>query len=367
MFSIAPRSAGAAAPAKLRPLPSLPAERGPFPSGSSSWEPQPDGIHQRPSSRSLIGPRGLQIALGALWLLDGVLQLQSFMFTRAFSQTVLGPVAAGQPRVLGVPILWFAHLVGSHPVLWNTAFAVIQIAIGVGLLIPRTVRPALIASVVWAGGVWCFGEGLGGILTGSASPLTGAPGAVLVYGLLGVIAWPWGGRWDIRRGARAAWAALWCTCAVLWLLPAERAGGAVRSAITAAVPGAPSWLHGLLDRLAGAAGGHGSVIALTISAVSVLIGLGVYSKRPVPFVITGGVLAAAMWIAGQSAGGLLSGQSTDPNIGPLFVLLAVVLLPRAGSTPQETPVPKRSAVWSPLILRGTFRHSGPQNQRVLGA
>jgi hypothetical protein len=290
----------------------------------------------------LIGPRGLQIALGAFWLLDGALQLQSFMFTRAFSQTVLAPAAVGQPRPLAVPILWFAHLVGAHPVQWNIAFAVIQIVTGLGLLIPRTVRPALIASAVWAGSVWCFGEGFGGILTGSASPLTGAPGAVLLYALLGAVAWPWSVRWDFRRGARAVWAALWCGSSLLWLLPAQRSANAVRRTIAAAVPGAPSWLHGGLERLAGAAGGHGLGIALAASAVSALIGLGVYSKRPVLFVLTGVVVAATMWVAGQSAGGLLSGQSTDPNIGPLFVLLAAVLLPRAGSDPPHLGLTNRS-------------------------
>ena len=360
-FSIAPAPAPAAKSARLRRFPSSPPESGRFLRSHAG----PDEQASSATRRSLVGPRGLQISLGAFWLLDGALQLQSFMFTRAFSQTVLGPVAVGQPRALAVPILWFAHLVGSHPAQWNTAFAVIQIAIGLGLLIPRTVRPALIASVVWAGGVWCFGEGFGGILTGSASPLTGAPGAVLVYALLGAVAWPWSVRWDFQRGARAVWAALWCGSSLLWLLPAQRSGSAVRSAIAAAVPGAPNWLHGGLESLAGAAGGHGLVIALTASAVSALIGLGVYSKRPVLFVLTGVVVAAAMWVAGQSAGGLLSGQSTDPNIGPLFVLLAAVLLPRAGSIPHEVSLPKLP---SPGALRSLrVRSGGAPAQKLAGA
>jgi hypothetical protein len=336
-LSIAPPPASAARSSTFRRFPSSPPESGRFLRSHAGRDEQAS----RTARRSLIGPRGLQISLGAFWLLDGALQLQSFMFTRAFSQTVLGPAAVGQPRPLAVPILWFAHLVGSHPVQWNTAFAVIQIAIGLGLLIPGTVRPALIASIVWAGGVWCFGEGFGGILTGSASPLTGAPGAVLLYALLGAVAWPWSVRWDFQRGARAVWAALWCGSSLLWLLPAQRSGSAVRRAITAAVPGAPSWFHGGLERLAGAAVGHGLLIALTASAVSALVGLGVYSKRPALFVLTGVVVAATMWVAGQSAGGLLSGQSTDPNIGPLFILLAAVLLPRAASTPHGADKPIR--------------------------
>ena len=38
--------------------------------------------------------RALQLGLAAIWLLDGVLQYQSFMFTKAFGQ-MLGSTSAG--------------------------------------------------------------------------------------------------------------------------------------------------------------------------------------------------------------------------------------------------------------------------------
>ena len=85
--------------------------------------------------------------------------------------------------------MW-AHFVGPHVAVWNTFFALIQVAIGAGLLFRRTVRPALAVSFFWAFGVWFFGEGLGLIFTGSASALTGAPGSVFMYGLIGMMAWP---------------------------------------------------------------------------------------------------------------------------------------------------------------------------------
>ena len=37
--------------------------------------------------------RALQLGLAAIWLLDGVLQYQSFMFTKAFGQMLGGHVA----------------------------------------------------------------------------------------------------------------------------------------------------------------------------------------------------------------------------------------------------------------------------------
>ena len=133
--------------------------------------------------------RALQLGLAAIWLLDGVLQYQSFMYTKAFGQMLAG-TAAGNPSVIARPITWDATLVEHHLVLINTIFATIQILIGLGIAFRPTVRIALAASIAWAIGVWWFGEGLGGILNGVASPLNGAPGAVIIYALLAVLLWP---------------------------------------------------------------------------------------------------------------------------------------------------------------------------------
>jgi hypothetical protein len=62
--------------------------------------------------------------------------------------------------------------------------------IGLGLLHRRTVKAALALSFAWALIVWWFGEGLGMLVTGTANPLTGAPGAVLPYAVVGLLAWP---------------------------------------------------------------------------------------------------------------------------------------------------------------------------------
>ena len=134
--------------------------------------------------------RTLQIILGLFWLLDAGLQFQPFMFRSSFTTTYLLNNAQNQPDVIRWIIMNVGHFVGPHVAVWNTFFALIQVAIGVGLLFRRTVRPALAVSFFWAFGVWFFGEGLGLIFTGSASALTGAPGSVFIYGLIGVMAWP---------------------------------------------------------------------------------------------------------------------------------------------------------------------------------
>ncbi|MGH7734543.1 MAG: hypothetical protein ACREOE_12790, partial [Gemmatimonadales bacterium] len=51
--------------------------------------------------------RKLQLALAAVWLLDGLLQYQPSMFTRAFPQ-MLGDSAHGNPAVVAAPITWSA-------------------------------------------------------------------------------------------------------------------------------------------------------------------------------------------------------------------------------------------------------------------
>src|SRR5271167_1229253 len=134
--------------------------------------------------------RTLQIILGLFWLLDAGLQFQPFMFRSSFTTTYLLNNAQNQPDVIRWIITNVGHFVGPHVAVWNTFFALIQVAIGLGLLFRRTVRPALAVSFFWAFGVWFFGEGLGLIFTVSASALTGAPGSVFIYGLIGVMAWP---------------------------------------------------------------------------------------------------------------------------------------------------------------------------------
>lgn len=256
------------------------------------------------------------------------------MFTRAFAAQVITPNATGQPRAVGWPVLLAAHLIEPRTVLFNACAASIQLLIGTGLLWRPTVRTALALSFGWALGVWWIGEGLGGILTGSASPLTGAPGAALLYLLAGLIIWPPGGEGGARparggalgeRGTRIAWAMLWLGSAALWLLPADRAPQAVSQAIAAAPSGA-AWLSHIQGAAAAAASGRGLDIAIAAAAVSALIGLSVLLDRwSAPLLTVSVVTALSCWLLGQGLGGMLTGTATDPGTGPLLVLLAVSL------------------------------------------
>jgi hypothetical protein len=270
--------------------------------------------------------RAILSALGVIWLLDGALQFQSFMYSKGFVE-MLTDNAAGQPQWLESSIKWSAHIAGQNLTVWNTLFALIQVAIGLGLLYRPTVKPALVLSFAWAFLVWWFAEAFGMLFMMMASPLTGAPGAVLLYALVGLAVWPTGRPGGVLgvRGTRIAWGALWLVMAWLWLEPQGSSPGA----ITDAIKGAPSGmgrLTSLQHSAANAAAGHGVALGLVLALVSAAIGVAVaLNWHPKPFLIAAIVLNLAYWVLGQGFGGVFTGSGTDPNAGPLFILFACVL------------------------------------------
>jgi hypothetical protein len=270
--------------------------------------------------------RTMQTALGLIWLLDGGLQFQSFMYGKGFIQMLTG-MAAGQPGWLHDSVVWGAQTLQSNQTLWNTLFALTQVVIGLGLLYRPTVKPALALSFFWALIVWWFGEAFGMMFMLMASPLTGAPGAVSLYALVAAIAWPSahpGGLLGVR-GARLAWGGLWLLMAWLWLEAPSSSANAISGAIKAA-PSGMSWLSTVQNWATTATKGNGLPIALVLAALSVAIGLAVAANwHPKPFLALAVVLNLAYWVFGQGFGGIFQGGATDPNAGPLFVLLACAL------------------------------------------
>jgi hypothetical protein len=270
--------------------------------------------------------RAIQTMLGLVWLLDGALQFQSFMYSHGFIQ-MLTQMMPGQPSWLGSSMRWASHIAAGNLDLYNTVFAVTQVLIGLGLLYRRTVRPALAVSFVWALFVWWFGEAFGMLFMNMANPLTGAPGAVLLYGVVGLIVWPNarpGGLLGVR-GARTLWAVLWVLMGSLWLLGVNSTANATTTLINAA-PSGMSWLTTVQDWAANAAQGNGLIIALVLSFASFAIGLAVARNwHARAFLVAAIILNLAYWVLGQGFGGIFNGGATDPNAGPLFVLLACAL------------------------------------------
>ena len=266
--------------------------------------------------------RMLQLTLAVIWLLDGMLQFQPFMFGQGFPRMLAG-TARDNPAALARPVTWSAGFIAHHLTVCNALFAAFEVALGLGIALRRTVRVALACSVAWSLGVWWLGEGLGRTFTGTASPLNGAPGAVILYALLAVVLWP-----SSRASARVLWLALWASMASFALLPASRAPGAASGTFSAMAAGQPGWLSWLDSRIAGVLTGDGLLTSVLLAAA--LAAVAVSTFLPVRFARAGVVLAVAVaafiWLA-EGLGGIFTGSSTDPNSGPLLALVAIAFWP----------------------------------------
>jgi hypothetical protein len=268
--------------------------------------------------------RRLQLALGLLWLLDGALQAQPFMFTSGFATQVIAPAGEGQPELVAAPVHWVSTVIGANPVPWNAAFATIQLLIGAGLLVRPTARAALAASIAWGLGVWYFGEGLSGLLGGDASLSAGAPGSALLLVVLAAAAWP---ERDASRERPSAW--LPFAWAVVWI------AGAVFEA---------------------AQGGSSALVV-----AEYLVGIGALAPRTrVPAAALGLTLSLAFWTLTQSFGSLTSGQATDPNSGPVLALMALAVVAaepmaslsrRAGRRRGSRTAEPAAGIYPPLAPR----------------
>jgi hypothetical protein len=308
------------------------------PASAAGWldrrDGQPSGLAQgwrAPDTR-----RWLQLGLAALWLVDALLQVQSFMFSKAFGQ-MLAATAPGNPAVIAGPITWSARLIEAHPTWTNVAFATVQLFLALGIAWRPTLKLALAASVAWSLGVWWIGEGLGGVLNGTADPVTGAPGAVILYALLAVLLWPTdrAGPFEAARPfgpgpARLAWLALWGSFGYFALLGANRAAQGLHSMMTGMATGEPGWLASLDRGTASLLAGRGTGVSVALAVLFVVIAAGVYlpGRGARGAVALAAAAALPIWVVGENFGGILAGSGTDPNTGPVLLLLAAAYWPR---------------------------------------
>jgi hypothetical protein len=312
-------------------------------SGTTTW-------NVRWRGRPAVTARGIQIALGVIWVLAGLFQLKSFMYTHGIVTEVFGPAAEKQPAWVGSPMKAVDAFYGRDLTVWNTLAAEIQLAIGFALILSRrAVKPALAASFVWAPAVWWFGEGFGGLISNTLpAPLMGAPGAVILYALIGLLVWPTDKR-DARspagagllgdRGGLAVWSVLWGISAALWLVNVNRAKNATSEMIESMAEASPHWLAKAQNWAVHHASGHGTTIAVVLAIVSIAVAVGVWTPLRWPALWIGIALSLAYWLFGQSLGGpFWAGNATDLNSGPLFVLLAVALFPIRQRAPASQPV-----------------------------
>ena len=276
--------------------------------------------------------RNIQIVLGLLWLLDGVLQLQRQMFTSNFANQVIVPNAQSQPLIVRGPIHFAVHIILLHPAFFDACFALIQLSLGVLILYKRTAKYGLLGSIVWGLGVWYFGEGLGGLLTGNASLLMGAPGAALLYAVIALGVLP--SKTEKKEDAKPApwlaiaWVIIWLGGATLQLMQGQNRTTDLASMIGNMASGAPAWLGSLDHTVSQHLALSGNWIIAVLVIVEALIGILIllpHHLRSVA-VIFGTFLALYFWVLGQGLGMYYSGLATDPNTAPLIILLGIAVL-----------------------------------------
>ena len=300
--------------------------------------------------------RFIQVALGIFWLLDGLLQLQRQMFTSHFASLVIAPAAQFEPIFVAGPIHLFIHIFLLHPAIFNSFAALTQLTLGILILLRRTTKIGLIASMAWGLLVWVIGEGYGGIFSGHTSLLMGAPGAALLYIILAIAVLPRVGKKTARPPYWLAfvWAFFWIGGAIYQLLPGQNTVSSLSAMIASNGFSQPGWLASLDFHVGSIINGFGTPLALQsgmhmsanqmammqtegasgywfiLLAALFQLGIGITVFLPRAYRLIGislGIIFSLMfWVIGQSFGRIFTGLATDPNAAPLFIALAVAIV-----------------------------------------
>jgi hypothetical protein len=279
--------------------------------------------------------------------MDAALQVQPLMFTPGANglSGMLQGTAHGNPSWIAHTITWNASVVAHQPILTNTIFAGIQFLIAFGIAWRRTVKPALVLSMVWSIGVWWFAEGLGGLFNGAATPFRGGPGGVLFYALLAVLLWPAEGpnlpfvaAKAVGEGAaKIVWVATWAVLAILTVVGSGRSPRALHNVVADLNSGEPGWLARIDRWMESVLLHNGTWIAVLLAIFCLVIAVSVYAHPKVTQVVLGVALVAFtfIWVGVQDVGGIFAGGATDPNSGLLVILLILVYWPLTVSLDQH--------------------------------
>jgi len=333
------------------------------------------GQHQEERAEQARAPwwkesrRALRVLLGALWIVDGLLQARPTMGP-GFVPDDLRPLLSGEPGWLDSALRWSIRVWSAHPLHVDAATVLVQVGIGLAIVAggdDRLGRMGLWVSIGWGLFVWVFGEGLGGILQHGASFTMGVPGGVLAYVLGGVllllpVRW-----WASRRMARIAalaTAAFFATGAVLQALPANglwRGHTLAQSFSGMVAAGTPSAIAAPMRAMGHLASTHPIVVNAVL--VAMMAGLAAWlgtGRGP-----RGAALAAIVWLGAawwlSQDFGVIGPAATDPNLAlPLALVLGACTFGRPSPAPLElvspaTTKPRRTwrdAAFSPIVFAG---------------
>jgi cytochrome oxidase Cu insertion factor (SCO1/SenC/PrrC family) len=333
---------------------------------------------QFPPPRPVTSPepparRLLRLGFGALWVVDGLLQLQQSM-PLGMPSSVLRPGASTSPE-------WVQRLVGfgveawtRHPTSAAAAAVWIQLGIGMFLLVAprgRWSRLAGLGSMAWGLIVWVFGEAFGGLFAPGLTVLFGAPGGVLLYVVAGgLIALPdraWAGQ-RLGRAITSAVGAFLVLMAVLQAWPGRgfwQGGTRTRPGTLAgmvqqmASTPQPHFISSAVSSFASFDEAHGWGVNLFVVLALSVTGLALLSGRRrllSPTVVALIVLGLADWVLIEDFG-VFGGTGTDPNsmVPMLFLLvtgyLAIVRVPAPVGVSDTDPVEMATSNVAPAARR----------------
>jgi hypothetical protein len=307
----------------------------------------------------------LRRTLGAIWILDGLLQAQPAM-PEGFPTEVIAPAAVGQPQWLAALLHSEAFFWQAHPLDLAAATVLIQVGIGIAIMAGGESvlgRLGLWLSIGWGLTVWVGGEALGGVFGRGSSEIMGAPGAVLLYVVAAALLltptrlWLSGrvALW-IRRGAGA----FFLLGALLESLPAEgfwtRHGLSSMFLEMARLP-QPSWLSTPILTVARSAYADPILLNSVFIVIMLALGLGLISGRAQrTFTVAALIWLALTWWLGQDFGGLGTRVATDPELSPLLAMLLIGAWIRV--RPATAPHGSKKTAFLPKTLRRNLALGG---------
>ena len=299
--------------------------------------------------------RVLRYGFGALWIFDGLLQMQGSM-PASLVGSVISPVEAGEPG-------WLVHLVGvgtaawqRHPIWAASGVVWIQLAIGLWLVLGKSgtfAKVGYILAAAWGMVVWVLGEGLGQLLAPGASWLFGAPGAVVFYviaALLLLAPWSWWQRDRIPRWTLTGLGILLIAFGALEAWPGRGFyGGQIVAMIRQmAANSQPALISGPMRAVADAMSkGWAAPVNAVVAVVMIASGISFITRRLLGITVPAFIFfSLVVWWFVQDFG-FLGGVGTDPNsILPQLVIVASSYM---GLATIEMPLPLPTRFWPEVV------------------
>lgn len=275
--------------------------------------------------------RLLRYGFGFLWILDGLLQMQSAM-PLGLATNLLTECLEGTPTWLRGPVNASITLWNEHPIGMATVAVLIELGIGILFLTRRSSAWAARVSLVWVVLVW-VASGYGGLFSPSSSFFFGWPGSPLYYFFAGLVLRRRESYFPSRFMGRAArWIGLsFVLGAVIQLRPGTGAWQSGRdnafwqmSRDMSAMP-QPEWLRQIVRAFGDLAKNLGPVWNIAMVLILGLTGLLVLLRRSRPTSRTLLIVLAVclvIWVGFQDLG-LFGGLSTDPNSMPTLAVIAI--------------------------------------------